>query len=132
MIPSARCRGNAMAASIVMLVLTMMVWVCVYRQMAGSLRAETICRLRDDQARGSARAMAWALALLETGRPGQTIEFWCWSYSCRVVVNDQTGDCCVIEYVKMNLDATEYRIAVRPATPEDGSIPMAPETFAGG
>ena len=117
----ARRRGHAMAGSMVMLVLAMLLWVALYRQMAGFLRTERICRLRAEHAEGPARAMAWALALLTTGNPPEDV------YSCRVTVDDQTGDTYVIWYKKET--GGRYDITVRPVTSDDSSLPLAPESF---
>jgi len=121
--------GHTLAGTLVGLVLAMLLWTALYRHTSGVLRMEKACRLRSDRAVSRTRALAWALTLLETGRPPNTQYIWCWSYSCRVVVDDAPGGTYVVTYTKWNLEATIYSVSVRPATEDDSSLPLAPQTF---
>ena len=122
MIPRRRHNGHSLAGTLVGLVLVMLMWAALYRHTTGFLRMEKACRLRSDRAAGCTRAMAWGLSLLETGKPPGGGD-----YSCRVVIAAGPGGTYVVTYLK----AAEkiYTVSVRPATADDASLPLAPETF---
>ncbi len=122
MIPRRRHNGHTLAGALVGLVMMMLMWVALYRHTTGFLRMEKACVLRKDRATSSTRAMAWALTLLETGKPPGGGD-----YQCRVVVAAGAGGTYVVTYIKSSENT--YTVSVYPATVDDASLPLAPETF---
>lgn len=117
-----RHNGSTLAGTLVGLVLVMLLWTGLYRHTTGFLRMEKACRLRSDRATGCTRALAWALSLLETGKPSGG-----GNYACRMVLAAGPGGTYVVSYLKVTENT--YAVSVRPATVDDSSLPLAPETF---
>ena len=107
----------------VFLVLLMMLWVGVCRQLAGHLRIEKACQLQREDFAGCRRAMAWALTLAETGKPPahppeDTVAY-------RMIIDDETY---VAIFTRMS--TFKYHVTVRPLMYlSDESYPLAPDTF---
>jgi len=115
-------RGHALVGTMIFLVLGMMLWAAVYQETAGHLRAEKVLRVHRENALGVKRAMAWSLALLETGKPPVGVGH---TYACRMVVE---GEQYVAVFTRIDVDV--FQIHVRPkAYWYDGLFPMAPEHF---
>jgi hypothetical protein len=115
-------RGHALVGTTIFLVLGMMLWAAVYQETAGHLRAEKVLRVHRENALGVKRAMAWSLALLETGKPSVGVDH---TYACRMAVEAE-------EYVAVftRIDWGSYEIHVRPKVgSSDDFLPMAPEHF---
>ena len=114
-----RASGHTLAGTLVFLVLLLILWAGVHQQTASCLRIEKTCCLRQERAVGGTRALAWALALLETGNPPFS------PYSCRAGLPSPAG-AYVLTFTKAGQAVT---VAVRPATAEDIYLPEAPDHF---
>lgn len=115
-------RGQALISVTAFLVLSMLLWTAAYQHGACHLRVEKALKVRPERADQLRRAMAWGLALLETGKPSAGLEQ---TYACRMVVEGE-------EYVAIftRIETDVYQLHVRPkAGPSDDSLPMAPEHF---
>ncbi len=117
---SSRRRGHALACTMIFLVLAMLLWTSTFRQTAGWLRTETAQIVRNERELRSARAMAWALTLLETGLPPSA------PYSCRAEI--AAGEFYVLTFESEQ--AQRRLVSVRPAQSADLLLPLAPATFA--
>lgn len=115
-----RRSGHALVGTMGFLTLAMLLWLVTQGQMANSLRTAKAVQERQIAAQGPTRAMAWGLALLETGLPPAD------PYCCKMT--PAPGE----DYVMTIARTTngEYAIAVRPLDPNDGPLPAAPPTFA--
>lgn len=111
--------GTALAGTMVFLALVMLLWVGVHRQTAAYLRVEKTSLLRQQRAVGGTRALAWGLALLETGLPPAD------PYRCRALVD--AGTSFVLTFRQE--DGQVYSVTVRPAAPEERALPAAPNNF---
>ena len=112
-------RGHVLLGTMAFLALAMLAWVAAFSALSSNLRTAKVLMIRQDREHGAIRALAWGLALLETGTPSEN------PYSCRVDVD--SGRIYVITF---NLSSpTEATVSVRPATAGDASLPLAPEEF---
>lgn len=117
-----RNTGFTLAGVIVFLILATLVCEGALRQLASYLRVEKLCRIQMSDRTGYTHSLAWSLTLLETGEPPES------PYSCRMVSPVDPNDVFVATFV--NTAGIHYSIDVRPATQQDSSLPLAPETFA--
>jgi hypothetical protein len=115
-------KGNALAGTMMFLLLVMIMWLGVTRQMATYLRIEKNFQVQQAFNDGPVRAMSWALTLLETGNPPATPGN---PYSCRVQVGSLHTY--VITYEETSQD--NYMITARPVVSGDEALPSAPLTF---
>lgn len=117
-----RHTGHSLAGTMVFLVLAMLLWMGVCRQLASHLRVETARQKHQDRSTGCQRAMAWALSLLETGKPpwdGVNTDTY------RMILD---GEIYVAIFNKRK--GGKCRVTVRPAMyPDDELWPLAPESF---
>jgi len=119
---SRKNKGNALAGTMMFLLLVMIMWLGVTRQMATYLRMEKNFQAQKTYNDCCIRAASWGLALLETGVPSGN------PYSCRLQVGDETLQSYVLTFELTSLN--NYRVTARPAVSEDDSLPDAPSTFA--
>lgn len=114
--------GHSLAGTMIFLVLVMLLWTAAARQLACHLRVDKARQIHREKSTGCRRAMAWALSLLETGKPpsgfgGQCIRRMIIENETYVVVFEAQSD-------------TEYRVEVRPRMYwYDDFWPLAPESF---
>ena len=113
--------GHALIGTMTFLVLVMFLWLAAFGQLGSYARAEKFCLLRHDRAIGPTRALAYGLALLETGVPAQT------PYACRYIPDPISGRQFVITF--QETAPAVYHVAVAPAGPGDDSLPVAPKQF---
>jgi hypothetical protein len=116
--------GNALAGTMMFLLLVMIMWLGVTRQMGTYLRMEKNFQAQNTYYDCCIRASSWGLALLETGVPPSN------PYSCRLQVGQDTLRTFVLTFELTSPD--NYRITARPAVSEDDSLPDVPPTFASG
>jgi hypothetical protein len=121
MTPRRRRRGHALIGTMTFLVLVMFLWLAAFGQLSSCARAEKVCLLRHDRAIGPTRALAYGLALLETGVPEPN------PYACRYTPDAVSGRQFVITFQESAIGV--YHVAVAPAGPEDDSLPLAPKQF---
>jgi len=112
-------RGHVLLGTMTFLVLAMLAWLAAFSAMASNLRTAKLFKVRGDREHGAIRALAWGLALLESGNPPDT------PYSCKV--NVDTGRTYVITFSLAS--PPQATVTVRPATVDDVSLPSAPEEF---
>jgi hypothetical protein len=117
-------RGTALIGVMGFLVLMMLLWTAVLGNLSGYVRVAKATQLRQDNATGQKRALAWGLTLLETGEPPQN------PYSCRVAPDADPNRIFVIKFQEGH--PWQYTVTVRPAEAADASLPMAPATFDDG
>ena len=117
--PRRRQSAHALACTMIFLVLAMLLWTANFRQLGSWLRTEKAQIVRSEREIRSAKAMAWALTLLETGTPPQD------AYSCRVQIEPEYFYVLTFELE----DATHRRLTVRPAESADLLLPLAPANF---
>ena len=115
--------GHILLSTMAFLVLAMILWLAAFGQIAGYGRLEKVSRIRQDRATQSMRALAWGLALLESGLPPTN------PYSCLVTPDSGTGRQFVITFQRTSLTPRKYTVSVRPATPSDALLPLAPTYF---
>ena len=120
--PHSPC-GHILLSTMAFLVLAMILWLAAFGQMAGYGRIEKVSHIRQDRATQSMRALAWGLALLESGLPPTN------PYSCRVTPDSGTGRQFVITFQRTSWVERKYTVSVRPATPSDTLLPPAPTKF---
>ena len=116
-----RQSGHALVGTMGFLVLMMLLSIAAFEHLSGYVTVEKACQVRHDRATGQTRALAWGLALLETGVPPSD------PYSCRVAPDSDPTRVFVVTFsVTAPL---EYSVLARPATAQDDSWPVVPETF---
>lgn len=114
-----RHSGHVLLGTMTFLILAMLVWLAAFSAMSANVRTAKIFLLRQDLEHGAYRALAWGLALLETGNPPEN------PYSCRAAVDTD-----LTYVITFNLASpTEASVFVRAATAGDTSLPWAPEEF---
>ena len=114
-----RHKGFALAGAIMFLLLVMIMWLSVTRQIGTNLNVEEHLQTQKAYYNGCIRALAWGLTLCETGCPqGDT-------YSCKMQVSSQAY---VVTFSKIT--GHTYDVTARPAETGDESLPDAPKTFA--
>jgi len=111
--------GHALVGTMGFLILAMFLWAAAFAHSTGCLRTLKACQLRADGVRPT-RALAWGLALLETGLPPET------PYSCRV---QPEGNSTFVLTFQETIPL-QYTVTVRPATSSDASLPSAPASFS--
>ncbi|MBN1787229.1 MAG: hypothetical protein JW806_02410 [Sedimentisphaerales bacterium] len=116
-----RNTGYALVGTMIFLLIAMMMWLSVTRQIGTHLRIEKNSQSLQSYNDTILRALSWGLALLETGEPPSN------PYSCRMMVGRTGLDICVVEFRRTaNL---RYRLTARPAVGGDESLPIAPYSF---
>lgn len=115
--------GHILLSTMAFLVLAMILWLAAFGQIAGYGRIEKASRIRQDRATQSMRALAWGLALLESGLPPTN------PYSCLVTPDSGTARQFVITFQRTSWTERKYTVSVRPATPSDALLPPAPTQF---
>jgi len=114
-----RHNGYALAGTIMFLMIVMIIWLGVTRQIGTYLRVERHFQLQ----KSSYRALYWGLALLKTGLPPLD------GYSCKVQVGEQgKPQTFVITFNETSV--LNYSVIARPANDGDSLLPNAPPTFA--
>ena len=114
--------GHSLAGTMIFLVLIMLLWMAAGRQLASHLRVDKARQVHKDKSTGCRRAMAWALSLLETGKPPTGLFE---RYTGRMIVDDETF---VVTFIKGEHHV--YRVAVRPKESwYDDFLPLVPESF---
>ena len=109
--------GHALVGTMGFLILAMLLWAAAFAHATGCMRTLKACQLRADGVRPT-RALAWGLALLETGRPPVSPS----PYSCLAQV-DANSDY-VLTFQKTSW--MHFTVSVRPAVPADSELPRAP------
>ena len=112
--------GHALVSTMGFLILAMLLWAAAFSHATGCMRTLKACQLRADAVRPT-RALAWGLALLETGRPPLTPS----PYSCLAQVDSNTDY--VLTFQKTT--TLHFTVSVRPAVPGDSGLPRAPYRF---
>jgi hypothetical protein len=108
----------------IFLVLGMLLWTATYQQAASHLRVEKALRVRTERADRLKQAMAWSLALLETGKPSIGMGG---TYHCRMILD---GNTYVAIFTRTDTDV--FEVVVRPrADAYEDLWPLAPESFGG-
>lgn len=111
--------GHILLGTMTFLVLAMLAWLAAFSALSSNVRTAKLFLLRQDREYGAVRALAWGLALLETGDPPAN------PYSCRGTVD--TGTTFVMTFTLPS--PTEATVSVRPATAGDAALPWAPAEF---
>ena len=114
-----RRSGHVLLGTMTFLILAMLAWLVAFSSLSSSVRTAKLFLLRQDREHGAVRALAWGLALLETGTPSES------PYSCRATVD--TDRVFVITFTVPS--PTTATVAVRPATTADSGVPWAPTEF---
>jgi hypothetical protein len=117
-----RHNGNALAGTIMFLIIVMIMWLSVTRPLGMYLRMEKNFQAQSLYNDTACRALSWGLALLETGLPPAN------PYSCRVQVGRDTPQTFVVTFTEIS--SLNYKVAARPADSGDSLLPAAPSTFA--
>jgi hypothetical protein len=117
-----RQTGHSLAGTMIFLVLVMLLWTAAGRQLACHLRADKAREMYREESTGCRRAMAWALSLLETGKPPLDSEGQCIQ---RMVIGDETY---VVTFSEK--PGHRYDVQVRPRMYSyDDLWPLVPESF---
>jgi hypothetical protein len=114
-----RHNGYALAGTMMFLLIVMIIWLSVTRQIGTYLRVEKHFQLQ----KSYYRTLYWGLELLKTGLPPYG------GYSCRVQVGEE-GRPQTFVITFNEISALNYRIVARPADSGDSLLPEAPPTFA--
>jgi hypothetical protein len=101
------------------LILAMLAWMVAFSSLSSNVRTGKLFLLRQDREHGAVRALAWGLALLETGTPSTS------PYSCRATVD--TDRVFVITFTVPS--PTAATVDAHPATAGDSTLPWAPTEF---
>jgi hypothetical protein len=114
--------GFAMLLVVVFLALVLSVYSLSHRHLATVLRVETARVAQQERDEGSLRALAAAVALLETGLPPED------PYVCGVVIDTSAGErSFTITYLSDGAD--EWQVTAVPTGPYEDPQPM-PDSFA--
>lgn len=113
--------GHTLTGTMIFLVLVTLLWTGTINQLMNYIRIEKKCSDKLDFTQTCTKATAWAITLLQTGRPETS------HYSYLAEVSNQADGTYVICY-SMTADDT-WQIDVRPATSADMSLDIIPETF---
>ena len=116
-----RQSGHALVGTMASLVLMMLLSMAAFEHLSGYLRVENACQVRRDRATGQTQALAWGLALLETGVPPED------PYSCLVTPNSDPTRVFVVTF--RIIEPLKYSVSARPAKANDDWQPIAPTTF---
>ncbi|MFA5293680.1 MAG: hypothetical protein WC496_11705 [Phycisphaerae bacterium] len=129
-----RYKGYALAGTMMFLLLVLIMWMGVTRQMGTNLRLEKHLQAQKTYYDGSVRALSWALTLSETGYPYTGFA----SKSYWVPVGEDGDEKYVITYTRKSDYFTlfpfkwlyNYTVTVRPfVAGSDDGIQRAPNTF---
>ena len=118
---SGRNNGHTLAAVIVFLLLVTLLWRGSLSQQGSYFRVEKACLVQQANRDGCMHSLAWALTLLETGLPPES------PYSCLMASPVDANEIFVATFTQ--LAGVNYTVSVRLATPDDASLPPAPEAF---
>lgn len=117
---ASRRKGYALAGAIIFLLLVMIMWLGVSRELMANINIEENFQSQKSYYNGNMRALAWGLTLLQTGYPNGD------EYSCKVVLEDNQ------EYV-INFKKTtghNYEVTARSLVAgQDDDVPSAPDSF---
>ena len=116
-----RNSGHALFGTLVFLLLVMIIWLGVARQVATCIRIEKNFQAQKSYYDTCIRALSWGLSLLETGIPPSD------PYSCKVLVGENNSQTFVVTFTKIT--DLNYTVTARPAELSDELLPSAPETF---
>jgi len=116
-----RNSGHALFGTLVFLLIVMILWLGVARQVATCARIEKNFQSQQSYYDSSIRALSWGLALLETGIPPSD------PYSCKMLVGQDNSQTFVVTFTK--LTDLNYTVTARPAELSDELLPSAPDTF---
>lgn len=117
-----RQTGHSLAGVMIFLMLVMLLWVGAARQLACHLRLSKAREVHRQKSTKCRQAMAWALSLLETGRPPEDSG----DKLCirRMIIEGETY---VVTYKR---HGEEYDVEVRPKMSEDDDVwPLVPDSF---
>jgi hypothetical protein len=114
--------GQALIGTMVFLVLMMLLWMAAFSHLSGYVYVAKAVEARHDRATGQTRAMTWGLALLESGVPPTN------PYACRVTPGDDPARVFVVTFQEG--ERWQFAVTVRPAGPDDASLPAAPTFFS--
>lgn len=117
-----RYNGYALAGTLVFLLIVMIMWVGVTRQIGTCLRMEKNFQSQGLYNDTAGRALSWSLSLLETGLPPNN------PYSCRMQVGRDSLQTFVVTFTEIS--ALNYTVTARPANDGDSFLPQVPDTFA--
>jgi hypothetical protein len=118
-----RCRhtGHALAGTMMFLLIAMIMWLSVTRQLGTYLRMEKSSQSLQLYNDTTIRALSWGLTLLETGLPPSN------PYSCKMRVGRNSLQTFVVSFIRTS--NLHYTVTARPADGGDDSLPEAPENF---
>jgi hypothetical protein len=111
--------GHVLLGTMTFLILAMLAWLAAFSALSSNVRTARMFLLRQDHDHGAVRALAWGLALLETGDPPGS------PYSCRATVDTNRTYVMTFTLTPPN----QASVSVRPATAGDSTLPYAPEEF---
>lgn len=114
-------RGYGLGGTMIFLVLVALIWEGIFFQMASYLRAEKALSEWRMGELGCTRAMAWSLALLETGVPPEN------PYICRMAPMGDSSQMFVATFRRAG--RSRYTVSVRPIDIGDEFLPIAPAAF---
>jgi hypothetical protein len=117
-----RYNGYALAGTLMFLMIAMIMWLGVTRQIGTCLRMEKNFQSQGLYNDTASRAFSWGLSLLETGLPPSN------SYSCRMQVGRDSPQMFVVTFTEIS--TLNYTVAARPAVEGDSFLPLVPDTFA--
>ena len=116
-----RNSGHALFGTLVFLLLVMIIWLGVARQVATCIRIEQNFKSQKSYYDTCIRALSWGLALLETGIPPTD------PYSCKMQVGENNSQTFIVTFTKIS--DLNYTVTARPAELSDELLPSAPDTF---
>ena len=135
---SRRNKGYALAGTMIFLLIVMIMWISVPRQMDTNLMLENHLQAQNEYYQGSIRALSWGLKLCETGYPYtgySSTSYW-------VPVGTDSQQKFVITYERLSPYVKlisqypyfellyNYNVTARPFVEgTDDSIQQAPSTF---
>ena len=113
--------GHALFGTMMFLLIVMILWLGVMRQVATCTRIEKNFQSQQSYYDSCIRSLSWGLALLETGIPPSD------PYSCKMQVGEDDSQTFVVTFTKIS--ELNYAVEARPAGLSDELLPSAPETF---
>ena len=113
--------GHALFGTLIFLLIVMILWLGVARQVATCIRIEKNFQSQHSYYNSCIRALSWGLALLETGIPPSD------PYSCKMQVGEDNSQIFVVTFTK--IADLNFTVTARPAELADELLPSAPETF---
>jgi hypothetical protein len=132
---SHRNKGYALAGAVMFLLLVVIIWTGVTRQIGTNLRMENHFQAQKSYYDGSIRALSWGLKLCETGYPPMAMFQFTKPYWVPVGTDGQQKFVITYERISPFFNpfptlAYNYRVTARPFVEgSDDSIQRAPDTF---